>query len=366
MMATTRRDLVGLTAAMLTAGLAPGARAAAPGSASTAYGAAAPVSEAEAHAIGVQAYLYLYSLLTMDITRQQLTNVARDEGLAAPMNVFANVPAYPTAAMKIVVRPNFDTLYSSVWLDLTQEPMVVSAPDTDGRYYMLPMLDMWTDVFASPGARTTGTGAGSWAVVPPGWRGTVPDGVRRIDAPTPYVWVIGRTQTNGPADYDAVHKIQAGYRITPLSRWGKPPGPIIGKVDPTIDMKTSPKIQVDTMPAGAFFARAAEVLKLQPPHLTDQPIVALMRRIGLEPGKSFDLDAAAPAVKRVLLARAGRCPETHGVEGQDTRPGREWLVDEHRYDGSLRHLLSQARDRHPVRPRREPAGGRDLSAQPCR
>jgi hypothetical protein len=261
---------------------------------------AEPIGKEEAHTIGVQAYLYLYPLVTMDITRKQLTNVEHAEGINAPMNSFANIPAFPPADMKVVVRPNFDTLYSSAWLDLTKEPMIVSAPDTNGRYYLLPMLDMWTHVFASPGWRTTGTQAGSWAITPRGWTGSLPDGVERIDAPTPYVWIIGRTKTDGPADYDAVRKIQAGYRVTPLSRWGKAAEPVTGKVDTAVDMKTPPKIQVDTMPAGKYFAYAAEVLKLQPPHITDQPIVALMRRIGLEPGKSFELDKADPAVKEAL------------------------------------------------------------------
>src|ERR1700741_3036250 len=175
------------------------------------------ITEQEAHAIGVDAYLYFYPLITMDVTRKQLTNIEPGKGFGGPMNTFANVPAYPTAADRAVVRPNFDTLYSSGWLDLTKEPMIVSAPDTGGRYYLLPMLDMWTDVFASPGWRTTGTQAGNFLITPPGWTGTVPPNFTHIDAPTPYVWIIGRTKTDGPANYDTVHKSQASYKITPPS-----------------------------------------------------------------------------------------------------------------------------------------------------
>lgn len=259
------------------------------------------VSEEEAHAIGVDAYLYFYSLITMDLTRLQSTNVeAGKEPFKGPMNTFVNVRAYPSADFKTVVRSNFDTLYSAAWLDLTKEPMVVSVPDTHGRYYLLPMLDMWTNVFASPGWRTTGTQAGNFLLTPPGWSGTVPADFTQIAAPTPYVWIIGRTKTDGPADYDAVHKIQDGYKITPLSQWGKTPETPTVKIDPSVDMKTPPKLQVDTMPAGKFFAYAAELLKLHPPHITDQPIVARMQRIGIEPGKSFDFDSLDPAVRTAL------------------------------------------------------------------
>jgi hypothetical protein len=162
------------------------------------------------------------------------------------------------------------------------------------------MLDMWTDVFASPGWRTTGTQADNFLVTPPGWSGTIPAGFTRIAAPTLFVWIIGRTKTDGPPDYDAVHKIQAGYKITPLSEWGKPAKPVEAKIDPNVDMKTPPKTQVDTMAAGSYFAYAAELLKLQPPHLTDEPIIAQIKRIGIEPGKSFDIDKVSPAVKKAL------------------------------------------------------------------
>jgi hypothetical protein len=264
--------------------------------------AAAPMSQEEARALGVDAYLYFYPLITMDITRKQLTNQEPTPGgIGGPMNAFANVGSFPSADLKVVVRPNFDTLYSSGWLDLTKEPVIVSVPDTGGRYYLLPMLDMWTDVFASPGWRTTGTKEGTFLIKPLGWsrkaNQVVPKGVQQITAPTPYVWIIGRTKTDGPADYDAVHKIQAGFKITPLSQWGKEPAPPKVEIDPAIDMKTPPKQQVDTMPAAKYFAYAAELLKLHPPHLTDQPILARLKRAGFQRGKSFDLDQADPAVK---------------------------------------------------------------------
>ncbi|MBV9877087.1 MAG: DUF1254 domain-containing protein [Verrucomicrobia bacterium] len=270
------------------------------------------VTEEEAYAAGVQAYLYFYPLITMEISRKQFTNIEPNkEPGKGPMNLFVSFREYPTADLKIVVRPNFDTLYSSAWLDLTKEPVIVSAPDTGGRYYLLPMLDMWTDVFASPGWRTTGTEANNFIVIPPEWRPDLrdrlieefklPKDTLRIDAPTTYVWIIGRTKTDGPPDYDAVHKIQAGYKITPLSQWGKTPEAVQVKIDPTIDMKTPPKIQVDTMPADKYFAYAAELLKVNPPHITDEPIIALMKRyLGIEAGKNFDFSQVDPAVKKAL------------------------------------------------------------------
>jgi hypothetical protein len=278
--------------------------------------AAEPISEEEAQAISVEAYIYFYPLVTMDITRKQFTNVEPSRELGkAPMNMFANIPEYPPAGFKGVVRPNFDTLYSVLWADLTKEPLIVSVPDTNGRYYLLPMLDMWSDVFASPGWRTTGTQAGHFLLAPPGWRPDLrdrfieefklPKDIQRIDAPTPYVWIIGRTKTDGPADYDAVHKIQAGFKATPLSQWGKPPQPVMVKIDPAVDMTTPPKIQVDRMPAGQYFAAAAELMKLHPPHLTDESIIARMKRIGIESGKSFDIDNVSAPVREAL----SRTPE---------------------------------------------------------
>jgi len=272
---------------------------------------AQPISEAEAQAIAVDAYIYFYSLVTMDVTRRQITNIEPGRQLGrGPMNMFDNVPVYPPADFKGVVRPNFDTLYSIAYLDMTNEPVVISVPDTDGRYYLLPMLDMWSDVFASPGWRTTGTHPQNILVTPPGWRPDLrerfaeefklPKDTQRIEAPTPYVWIVGRIKTDGPQDYDPVRKIQADLNITLLSDWGKAPKAPEVKIDQNVDMKTPPKVQVDDMPADKYFAYAAELLKVNPPHLTDQPIIAQMKRIGMEPGKSLDMSKFDPVVRKAL------------------------------------------------------------------
>ena len=254
--------------------------------------AAEPASGAEAIVIAQEAYIYLYPLISMDVTRKQLINLdARTNPLGGPANAFTNIRAFPTADMRSVVRPNFDTLYSSAWLDLSGGPVIVSTADTKGRYFLLPMMDMWTDVFAAPGKRTNGTGPAHFAVVPPAWTGRLPLDVDRIDAPTRHVWIIGRTQTNGVKDYPAVHKIQDGYKITLLADWGKPPRKIVQKIDPSVDTKTEPLQLVNKMPAVDNFRYGAELMRINPPHLTDWSIMARMRRIGLEPGK-FDATKA--------------------------------------------------------------------------
>ncbi|MEA5448393.1 DUF1254 domain-containing protein [Leptolyngbya sp. CCNP1308] len=259
-----------------------------------------PLSESAACAIGVEAYHYFYPLISMDVTRRVTTNYPPDTKPAmGPMNAFHHLRAFPPANFREVVRPNFDTLYSSAWLDLTQGPVIVSAPDTGDRYYMLPLMDMWSDLFAVPGKRTSGTSEAHFGVFLKGWSGTLPNGVQPIESPTAYIWIIGRTQTNGPKDYAAVHQVQDGYGITPLSAWGQTWEPAVA-VDPTVDMKTPPLMQVNTMPAAQYFSYGTELLKLNPPHMTDWSIVARLGRLGIVPGQSFDFNTASPAIQAGL------------------------------------------------------------------
>src|SRR5262249_3016692 len=189
-----------------------------------------------------------------------------------------------------------------LWFDVGQEPLVIHVPDSGGRYYLLPMLDLWTDVFASVGKRTTGTGEQVFAMVGPGWHGSLPAGMTAIRSPTAVGWMIGRSQTDGKGDYDRVHEFQAGLTATPLSRWGKKAAtPAAGKVDPKLDMG-APVEQVKKLDGAAFFALFTALTRTNPPHANDYPILERMARIGLVPGQPFDIGKATPEVKAALEA----------------------------------------------------------------
>ncbi len=258
------------------------------------------IQEAEALEAGVQVVIYGLPLVMMDVTMRRAVNVPRPVGVAAPVNQFGSMRAFPTAAFKDVVRANVDTLYSSAFLDLSKEPLVLSVPDTHGRYYLLPMFDAWTNVFATPGKRTTGTGAARFLISGPGWRGIVLAGLTQLKSPTNMAWILGRTQTNGPADYDAVHAIQDGYTLVPLSAYGKPHTPLVATLDPSVDMKTPPVEQLQRMSAPEYFTALARLLTANPPPASDAPMLATLARIGVVPGQPFDLAKLDPITARGL------------------------------------------------------------------
>jgi hypothetical protein len=259
------------------------------------------LTPSEAMAIGEDAYIYGYSLVTMYMTRRVTTNVSAPDGFHAPMGQFANAREYPTAAFKDVTAPNADTLYSSAWLDLSKEPYILSLPDEGNRYFLTPMLSGWTDVFQVPGTRTTGDKAQTYAITGPGWTGTLPAGVTQYKSPTNMVWILGRTYCTGtPEDYNAVHALQDQYKLVPLSAYGKTYTPLPGKVDPSIDMKASVRDQVNGMDAATYFKRLATLMKDNPPAAEDAPIIARMAKIGIVPGHDFDSSKLDPAVAQAL------------------------------------------------------------------
>ncbi len=239
--------------------------------------------------IAVQAYIYGYPLVTMDMTRRALTNVTEAGPTRAPMGQLIKLRTYPAVDDHSVTAPNADTLYTLVWLDVSKEPWVLSVPDMGDRYYLLPMLDGWTDVFAVPGKRTTGGGAQKYAITGPTWSGQLPAGVKQLKSPTGIVWMLGRIYCIGtPEDYKTVHELQDKFAIVPLSSYGKTYQPPAGQVDPSFDMKKAVRDQVDAMDTVTFFNYLAMLLKNNPPAAADAPMVAKMAKIGLVPGQDFE------------------------------------------------------------------------------
>ncbi len=235
----------------------------------------------------------------MDVTKDVSTAVPKPQGFKAPINQFANWRTFPDATYTDVVSPNVDTLYSLAWLDLAKEPIVMSVPELGKRYYLMQMMDAWTNVFASLGTRTTGGGKGNFAIVGPQWTGKLPEGVKELKSPTNTVWIAGRTQTDGKADYPAVHAIQDQYKLTPLSAWGKdytPPEDV--PVAQGIDVKTPPVQQVLTMDAATFFARLNTLMKDNPPAAADADAMKRFAAIGVAPGKPFDAAKLDPTVAK--------------------------------------------------------------------
>lgn len=251
------------------------------------------VTPEQAEAIAEEAYVFGFPLVLMDVSKQVTTNVSSLEKGKAPINRFAHFKEFPDDRFKDVVTPNADTLYSLAWLDLSAEPLVLSLPDTGKRYYMMPMLDAWTNVFESPGTRTTGNKKGNFAIVGPGWTGKLPNDVKKVQAPTSMVWIVGRTKANGPSDFKAVSSLQDQYLLVPLSQWrgsayitqNRP------SVDGNVDMKTPPIEQVLSMDPMEFYRRLGELMRDNPPASIDAPTIERFKKVGYRPGEFFDASA---------------------------------------------------------------------------
>ena len=263
----------------------------------------ARLTPAEAGQIAEDAYIYGYPLVTMDMTRRMMCNVENPVGTRAPMGQFVRMRAYPDASFKDVTAPNADTLYTTAWIDVGQEPWVLSLPDAHDRYYLFPMLSGWTDVFQVPGKRTTGTAAQTYAITGPGWKGKLPAGVIEYKSPTSIVWLLGRIYCTGtPEDYAAVHQMQDEISLVPLSAYGKPYTAPDGKIDSTLDMKKSVRDQVNGLSAAEYFNQLAQLMRDNPPAKADAPIVAQMARLGIVPGKAFDIAKLDSAAQTAVLA----------------------------------------------------------------
>lgn len=249
------------------------------------------------HEIAAQAFIYGYPLVLMERTRQIMTAVPRPYNGRAPINQYAHATKFPDHTFTDVVSPNVDAFYSTAWLNLSDEPLIISVPDAkllapDGkeeRYYLLQMLDGWSNVFDAPGTRTTGNSAQDFLLAGPDWAGVVPGGMKRLNSPTNLVWLIGRVQAVDEADVSKVLDFQSKLNIVPLSQWGTgymPPEVPVEDVDPT-----PPVQQVANMDMNTFFQELADLMGENPPADVDAAMVAMLKNIGVIAGQEFDLSS---------------------------------------------------------------------------
>jgi len=245
-------------------------------------------SPQDAQQIASDATVYGFPLVIMDLTRQVFTAVPAPNDTGSPVNQFGNKKAFPDATFINVVNPNADTLYSSAWIDTAKEPVILSVPDTHGRYYLMPMLNYWTDCFASPGSRTTGTGAGNFAITGPNWNGKLPEGIIEMKSSTRWVWIVGRIACAGSPDYENVNKLQDQLKLTPLSAWGTdyvPPTNV--PVAPNVNRKVSPLDQLLALDAASYFNYVCQLMVDNPPYEADAPLLANLAKVGITTGADY-------------------------------------------------------------------------------
>jgi len=289
----------------------------------------APSPDEALKRLAAEVYVFAYPLVLLDVMREVDT-------AKSPGDAFVPRRASPDATTKDVALPNGDVLYTRAWLDVSEEPVVLSFPDTKDRYYVMPMQDAWTNVFSSPGKRETGTEKRDFVVVGPNYKKPLPETLTPIKAPTGLVWVVGRIDPGTKADRAATVKLQDQFKATPLSRFGKG----AGKAPPAhasanADLKTPPAEQVARMDARTFFTRFAKLLPANPPAKDDAPMVAKIGRLGLVGGQPFDPGklepAAAAAVEDgVKSAREAIATAARGSLG-DLRNGWTIVAETGRY-----------------------------------
>jgi len=250
---------------------------------------AAPAVNEELKRLAAEVYVFAYPLVVTDVTREV-------QAAKVGMNEFRHDRAVPNASTTDVAFPNADFLYSQAWLDLSKGPIVLSVPDTKGRYYLVAMLDAWTNVATSIGKRTTGTEKGDFAIVGPRWKGSVPAGMSEVKSSTEMAWLFGRMRLNDRNEIAAVTKLEDQFKLRPLAgapRKGKekePPPVHAGAVD----TKTPPRDQVANMDAATFYTRVALLLPGNPPSKDDAAMQDKIKRLGIVPGQPFDTKKLSP------------------------------------------------------------------------
>jgi hypothetical protein len=286
----------------------------APPAAPTAPSEAAPASEkpfavattssaetAEARAIAKELYAFGVPLVDTYKTIYAFNVDKNNPQYKGPFNSILNIARVFTPEDTAFVTPNSDTPYSFAALDLRAEPVVITVPKLEkGRYFVFQLMDLYTFNFDYIGSRATGNGGGSFLIAGPGWAGETPKGITKvIRAETALVSVVGRTQLFSPADLDKVKRIQAGYKVQPLSSFlgtaPPAPAPAVAWIPPMAPGTERTSLE--------FFNQVAFLLQFaEPPHPSEVELRRRFAKIGVVPGKPFDAAAVSPETRAALEA----------------------------------------------------------------
>ncbi|WP_119303942.1 DUF1254 domain-containing protein [Dongia deserti] len=261
---------------------------------------AADVTPAEARAIAKDAYVFGFPIVdNYRVVHAYFIDTQSPE-FKSPLNQIASAANVYTPADKAVQTPNSDTPYSYAFLDLRAEPIVLTLPAIEkDRYYSVQLVDLYTHNFAYLGTRAEGNGGGSYLIAGPGWTGEAPSGITKvIRSETEFVFPVYRTQLFGPDDIENVKKIQAGYKLEPLSAYLQAEAPASApeinwpKPSTAQDQRTSPE----------FFNLLAFVLQFCPVNPADADLRASFAKIGVEPGKTVDIAVLSPDMRAALVS----------------------------------------------------------------
>lgn len=294
----TRRSMLGLVAAT---GLA------ACGGEESDSGVQPSGTPAERREVATEAYIFGYPMILMDTVRRRSLRYAST-------NRFLHTTDIPAVSQRTVVQIDLDTLYSVGWLDLREEPVLFEVPEIEDRYWVMQVLDSWSNtVFTPTSANPLGepgsTAPFTYAVIAPGWSGTLPPGVVELPVPTGDAWLYGRIEVRGPVDVPAVREIQDRLRLAPLSAWNTAAAGESDSITNNQDWSESAGLRaVEKMSARDFFERMCELMVDNPAAPDDDAALRRFATIGIRPGGSpegvstGELDAGADAAKRRIAA----------------------------------------------------------------
>lgn len=292
-----RRAAIGASTALLLA------VAASPAAADT----TTTITQQQAQQIGADAYDYGIPLMEFLRQQREQTSVTVPNPLSdAPINQLGSARQLANVSNQVIVQPNNDTLYTMGHLDLGKGALVLHVAAIPGhRYFSFEFMDPYTNVFHYIGTRTTGDGAQTYAITGPSFHGRIPHGLKRIRSPYPLAWIVGRTLVNGPSDLAAVHKVQSGYRLLPLSEYLKHG---LGWQPPRPSHIVTQPLKL-TEPTGlAFFDQLGAALAQSPPPHRDAAILSELRTVGIGPGLHPSHEHLSAAVLAGLTSAADTGP----------------------------------------------------------